>query len=158
MMLHPTLRLSSEVFEFIKLNHHKTLALISHRKTDCLDDRLLTMMTDTGYFVPWRVGYNFRLVKLLENPSGTLWWVSTLVSVERSYRNKLTLFISQTFLVKPCWRYTQYYFSNLIWWVGSRRVAAQGTSDHMRRSNDVFIIYLHKKQQQTLPFHGKISR
>ena len=56
------------------------------------------MMTDTGFYVPCRVGYNFRLAKLLEKPSGTLWWVSTLVSVERSYRNKMTLFLSQ---IKP---------------------------------------------------------
>ena len=55
-------------------------------------------MTDTGFYVPWRVGYNFQLAKLLEKPSGTLWWVSTLVSVERSYRNKLTLYLSQ---IKP---------------------------------------------------------
>ena len=55
-------------------------------------------MTDTGFYVPWRVGYNFRLAKLLEKPSGTLWWMSTLVSVERSYRNKLTLYLSQ---IKP---------------------------------------------------------
>ena len=56
------------------------------------------MMTDTGFYVPWNVGYNFRLAKLLEKPSGTLWLVSTLVSVRRSYRNKLTLYISQ---IKP---------------------------------------------------------
>ena len=55
-------------------------------------------MTDTGFYVPWRVGHNFRLAKLLEKPSGILWWVSTLVSVERSYRNKLTLYLSQ---IKP---------------------------------------------------------
>ena len=29
---------------------------------------------------------------------------------------------------------THYYFSNLIWWVVSRWVAAPGTSDHTRRS------------------------
>ena len=40
----------------------------------------------------------FWLAKLLEKPSGTLWWMSTLVSVERSYRNKLTLYHSQ---IKP---------------------------------------------------------
>ena len=56
------------------------------------------MMTDTGFYVPKRVGYNFRLAKLLEKPSGTLWWVSKLVSVMRSYRNKLTLYLSQ---IKP---------------------------------------------------------
>ena len=56
------------------------------------------MMTDMKFYVPRRVGYNFRLAKLLEKPSGTLWGVSTLVSVERSYRNKLTLYLSQ---VKP---------------------------------------------------------
>ena len=50
------------------------------RTTGCFDDRLLTMMTDTGFYVPWRVGYNFRLAKLLKKPSGTLWWMSTLVS------------------------------------------------------------------------------
>ena len=52
-------------------------------------------MTDTGFYVPWRVGYNFWLAKLLEKPSGTLWWMRTLVSVERSYRNTLTLYLSQ---------------------------------------------------------------
>ena len=56
------------------------------------------MITDTGFYVQWRVGYNFRLAKLLEKPSGTLWWMSTLVSVERSYRNKLMLYLSQ---IKP---------------------------------------------------------
>ena len=70
----------------------------THRTTGCLDDRLLTMMTDTRFYVQWRVGYNFRLANLLEKPSGTLWWVSTLVSVEKSYRNKLTLYISP---IKP---------------------------------------------------------
>ena len=70
----------------------------SHRTTGCFDDRLLTMMTETGFYVPWRVGYNFRLAKLLEKPSGTLLWVSTLVSVERSYWNKVTLYLSQ---IKP---------------------------------------------------------
>ena len=69
---------------------------MAHRTTGCLDYRLLTMMTDTGFYVPWRVGYNFWFAKLLEKPSGTLWWVSTLVSVERSFRNKLTLYLSQT--------------------------------------------------------------
>ena len=63
----------------------------SHRTTGCFDDRLLTMMSDTSFYVQWRVGYNFRFAKFLEKPSGTLWWMSTLVSVERSYRNKLTL-------------------------------------------------------------------
>ena len=67
----------------------------THRTTGCLDDRLLTMTTDTVFYVPWRVGYNFRLAKLLEKTSGTLYWMSTLVSVERSYRNKLTLYLSQ---------------------------------------------------------------
>ena len=66
--------------------------------TGCFDDRLLTMMTDTGFSVPWRVGYHFRLAKLLEKPSGTLWWMSTIVSVQRSYRNKLTLYLLQ---IKP---------------------------------------------------------
>ena len=70
----------------------------AHHTTGCLDDRLLTMMTDTGFYVPWRVGCNFRLAKLLDKPSGTLCWVSTLVSVERSYRNKLTLYLPQ---IKP---------------------------------------------------------
>ena len=45
----------------------------AHRTTGCFDDRLLSMMTDTGFSVPWRVGYNFRLAKLLEKLSGTLW-------------------------------------------------------------------------------------
>ena len=36
----------------------------THRTTGCFDDRLLTMMTDTGFYVPCRVGYNFRLAKL----------------------------------------------------------------------------------------------
>ena len=72
--------------------------VVPHRTTGCVDDRLLTKMTDTGFYVTWRVGYNFRFAKLLERPSGTLWWVSTLVSVERSYRNKLTLYLSQ---IKP---------------------------------------------------------
>ena len=53
------------------------------------------MMTDTGFYVPWRVGYNFRFAKLFESPSGTLCWVSILVSAEKSYRNKLTLYPSQ---------------------------------------------------------------
>ena len=26
--------------------------ILSHRTTGCLDDRLLTMMTDTGFYVP----------------------------------------------------------------------------------------------------------
>ena len=56
------------------------------------------MMTDTGFYVLWRVGYNFWSAKLLKKPSGTLWWMSTLVSVERPYRNKLTLYLSQ---IKP---------------------------------------------------------
>ena len=56
------------------------------------------MMTDTGFYVPLRVGYNFWLAKLLEKPSGTLWWMSTLVSVERSCRNNMTLYLSQ---IKP---------------------------------------------------------
>ena len=56
------------------------------------------MMTDTGFYVPLRVVYNFRLANILEKPSGTLWWMSTLVSVERSYRNKLTIYHSQ---IKP---------------------------------------------------------
>ena len=51
----------------------------THRTTGCFDDRLLTMMTDTGFYVPSRVGYNLRLAKLLEKSSGTLWWMSTLV-------------------------------------------------------------------------------
>ena len=33
--------------------------------TGCFDDRLLTMMTDTGFYVPWRVGYNFRSASCL---------------------------------------------------------------------------------------------
>ena len=76
----------------------KMKALEAHRTTGCFDDRLLTRMTDTGFLVAWRVGYNFRLVKFEENPSGTIWWISTLAGVERSYRNKLTLFLSQ---IKP---------------------------------------------------------
>ena len=56
------------------------------------------MMTGTRFYVPGGVGYNFRLAKLLEKPSCTLWWVSTLVRVERSYRNKLMLYLSQ---IKP---------------------------------------------------------
>ena len=75
-----------------------TTTRITHRTTGCFDDRLRTMMTDTGFYVPRRVGFNFRLAKLLEKPSGTLWWMSTLVSVERSYGNKLTLYLSQ---IKP---------------------------------------------------------
>ena len=71
---------------------------LPHRTTGCFDDRLLTRMTDTGFLVAWRVGYNFRLVKFEEKPSGTLWWISTLAGVERSYRNKLTLLFSQ---IKP---------------------------------------------------------
>ena len=55
-------------------------------------------MTDTGFYVPWRVGYNFRLAKLLEKSSCTLWWMSTLVSVAKSYRSKLELYHSQ---IKP---------------------------------------------------------
>ena len=51
-----------------KYSHCRT----SHRTAGCFDDRLLTMMTDTGLYVPCRVGYNFRLAKLLEKPSGTL--------------------------------------------------------------------------------------
>ena len=77
---------------------HITYAL-SHRTTGCFDDRLLTMITDTGFYVPWRVGYNFRLAKVLEKPLVLCGgWVSTLVSVERSYRNKLRLYLSQ---IKP---------------------------------------------------------
>ena len=53
------------------------------------------MMTDMGFSVPWRASYNFRLEKLLEKPSGTLGWMSALASVERSYRNKLTLYLLQ---------------------------------------------------------------
>ena len=56
------------------------------------------MMIDMGFYVPWRVGYNLRLAKLLEKPFETLWWMSTLVSVKRSYRNKLTLYLLQ---IKP---------------------------------------------------------
>ena len=56
------------------------------------------MMTDTGFHVPGRVGYNFRLANFLEKPFGTLWWMITLVSVKRSYRNKLTIYHSQ---IKP---------------------------------------------------------
>ena len=41
------------------------LTSATHRTTDCFDYRLLTMMTDTGFYIPWRVGYNFRLAKLL---------------------------------------------------------------------------------------------
>ena len=72
----------------------------THRTTGCFDDRLLIMMTDTGFYMPWsrRVGYNFRLAKLLERSSVTLWLVSTLVCVERPYRNKLTLYPPQ---IKP---------------------------------------------------------
>ena len=70
----------------------------THRTTGCFDDRLLTVMTDTGFYIRWRVGYKFRLAKLLKRPSGTLWWMSTLVSVERPYRNKLTLYPPQ---IKP---------------------------------------------------------
>ena len=29
--------------------------------------------------------------------------------------------------------HTHYYFSNMIWWVGSRRVAAPGTVDRITR-------------------------
>ena len=76
----------------------KNLTSATPRTTSCFDDRLLTMMTDTGFYVPWRVGYNFRSAKLLEKPSGTLWWMSTLVSIARSYRNELTLYLSQ---IKP---------------------------------------------------------
>ena len=74
------------------------LTSATHRTTGCFDDRLLTMMTDKGFYVPWRVDYNFRLAKLLEKPSGTLWWMSTLVSNARFYKNKLTLYLS---LIKP---------------------------------------------------------
>ena len=56
------------------------------------------MMTDPGVYNSFKVGYNFRLAKLLERLSGTMWWMSTLVSVEKPYRNKLTLYISQ---IKP---------------------------------------------------------
>ena len=72
--------------------------MATHRTTGCFDDRLLTMMTDTGFYVPGRVDYNYRLAKLLEKPSGTLRWMSILVSAEISYRNKLTLYLSQ---IKP---------------------------------------------------------
>ena len=44
-----------------------------HCITGWFGDRLLKMVIDTGFYVPWRVGYNFRLSKLLEKPSGTLW-------------------------------------------------------------------------------------
>ena len=36
-----------------------------------------------------------RLAKLKEKLSGTLRWMSTLADVERSYKNKLTLHLSQ---------------------------------------------------------------
>ena len=45
-----------------------------------------------------KVGFNFPFARLLEKPSCTLWWVSTLVSVKRSYRNNMTLYLSQ---IKP---------------------------------------------------------
>ena len=56
------------------------------------------MMTDMGFYVPGRVGDNYWLAKNLEKPSGILWWMSTLVSVEKSYRNKLTIYHLQ---IKP---------------------------------------------------------
>ena len=91
----------------------------THRTTGCFDDRLLTMMTDTGFYVPWRVGHNFRSAKLLEKPSGTLWWMSTLVSDERSYRNKLTLYILQ---IKPhliiIWEVSQEKSQKTVIWSG----------------------------------------
>ena len=45
-----------------------------------------------------KVGYNFRLAKFIEKPSGTLRYMRTLDSVERSNRNKLTIYHSQ---IKP---------------------------------------------------------
>ena len=36
----------------IKNNQSKIKELESHRTTGCLDDRLLTMMTDRGFYVP----------------------------------------------------------------------------------------------------------
>ena len=87
-----------EVFWQTAAAQHISLPYPTHRTTGCFDDRLLTRMTDTGFLVAWRVGYNFRLVKFEEKPSGTLWWISTLAGVERSYRNKLMLFLSQ---IKP---------------------------------------------------------
>ena len=74
------------------------LLYYTHRTIGCFDDRLLTRMTDTRFLGAYRVGYNLRLVKFEEKPSGTLWWISTLAGVERSYRNKLTLYLSQ---IKP---------------------------------------------------------
>ena len=62
-----------------QMYNNKSYVQIPHRSTGCFDDRLLTMMTDTRFYVPWRVGYNFRLENLLEKPSGTLWWMSTLI-------------------------------------------------------------------------------
>ena len=81
--------------ETMNLRTQTPLRFCSHHTTGCYEDRLLTMMTDMGFSVPWRVGYSFRLAKLLEKLYGTLWWMSTLVSVERSYRSKLTLYLSQ---------------------------------------------------------------
>ena len=53
------------------LNTFRAFSL-THRTNACFDVRLLTMMTDTGFFVRYWVGYNFPLAKLLEKPSGTL--------------------------------------------------------------------------------------
>ena len=61
---------------------------VKHSTTEPLRSQ---MMTDTKCYVPWRVGYNFRLAKFLEKHYCTLWWMSTLFSVEGSYRNKLTI-------------------------------------------------------------------
>ena len=90
---------------FLLINQNMLLVLkrtISMRRLFCTPYNQLLWwqvtnnVTDTGFYIPWRIGYNFGLAKLLEKPSGTLWWTSTLVSVKRPYRNKLTLHLSQT--------------------------------------------------------------
>ena len=62
---------------------------MTDRTTGCLNDRSLKLTTDTGFYVPLRVGYNFWLAKLLEKPSGTLWWMSTFSPVENQNDLKL---------------------------------------------------------------------
>ena len=54
-------------FDYLKVyTKFENTSSNTHRTTGCLDDRLLTMMTDMGFYVPGRVGYNFGFAKLLE--------------------------------------------------------------------------------------------
>ena len=41
------------------------------------------------------MGNSFRFAKFEKRPSDVLWWRSKLAGVKRSYRSKLTLYLSQ---------------------------------------------------------------